>query len=46
MTRLNLAEAPSATSVANFFDNLAGTAGQALDWFDDHLAHREIPHGH
>ena len=46
MTRTNLAEAPDATSVANFFDNLAGTAGQALDWYDDHLAHREIPHGH
>ena len=46
MIRTNLAEAPEASSVANFFDNLAGTAGQALDWYDDHLAHREIPHGH
>ena len=46
MIRKSLAEAPEASSVANFFDNLAGTAGQALDWYDDHLAHREIPHGH
>lgn len=46
LSRKSLAEAPDATSVANFFDNLSGHAGQALDWYDDHLAHREIPHGH
>lgn len=39
-------EVLSSETIAEFHDSLESHAKRALDYYDDHVSHRETPHGH